>query len=508
MWEGSKAKYSTSRSNNAVGIVVSLVALGFLCVPVYVGRLPGPLKIFAPTRTGHEDVQSPFLLRNFNDTINSTPKASSPSFFANGFEFGVRHPSAPAVLFAHLQGPRGEHFACFLRPQGEEYRCPDSQALDAGLWNVSVTLVRLQKGSAVLGNTSLLDLITRRNMAYFEELKPFVEYPGNGKRLFTFSWNKTARPVGLLPAAKAARCSTEDPAGVWVPFSAPCQPPLCAGTVDQDLFNAPINANMSMRHIFAPFSCHYYFFSKEEATACLATQQVMFVGDSRTRHLVDHVRMWLGDVQGLGHIGLENPYHFGLGRLLNSEQAEELRMAVARGRTVVMNSVLHDMADFYRFSGGTAMEDVRLYYDAALCSKCKKDTAKECKCKKPYAVQRFMANVDRLRVLLQEAWVEGGRTLDEEAPHYWVSMNKCPPPGKGKLFSWQSADSVFELEDYARRRLGASAARHIDLRPHALAAPVEWWVDEVHYQGKGQTFFNHVSLQVILNHICPVPEQT
>lgn len=302
----------------------------------------------------------------------------------------------------------------------------------------------------------------------------------------------------MLLAFAPSLCS-DDPHGMWVPFDGVCQPPRCAGTINST-FTLP---NSAQSYIFQPFSCYYKFFSRAEARKCWLAAQPILMGDSRMRYLQNHIRYWLQDVP-VDRIANEWPAQFGLDFLLQSEGMADIYQAVLQGRTIIMNSILHDLAEFGRFSS-TLTRDARRFFGLSYCGGCNQTLTVACDCNKPFPPERYLANMKRLREVLKAAQKEREQTLGrpmQPLPFFWVTMHRKPPYPRDNIYPWHSNDVLYEFEGYAERVMSEAGVTHINMRPHQLASPPEWWEDFVHYGTNETSLFQHISLQIILNRIC------
>jgi hypothetical protein len=407
------------------------------------------------------------------------------------------------LFHAAMTGPQGEHFACFLEREAEGYSCKDLQYLDRGVWRVKVTLVRTccrshacprHEGTGL----SVLEYVLKQGIKTFKEFQHDFKYPY--RKLLEFEWNATSSQE--LPVPHGIKC-THGSRGVWRPIDERCIPPACKGTIDGELVRSESNANRGMHHSFSPFNCSYFWFSKEEALQCLSSKRPLLVGDSRMRQLRQHAEFWLG-TNVFGSIPLEFPHHFGLPLLLKSSRSAELFVAVANNRVVLMNSIVHDLADFSTMSKKTTTVDYRFYWNLTGCNGCNGKLATDCNCTgKHGALQEYLANVERLGKLLQqglESASSGG-----ESNLFWVSQFRSPPFHGTNFFSWQTHDFLSDLEERVVSLLADVPVRRLDLHSHVMAAPLAWWDDIMHYGRNNDSFFQHITLQVILNHICTVP---
>lgn len=455
------------------------------------------------------------------------------------------------VLFAQLDGPQGQHYGCFMEKNPQGYTCPDFYRLEEGTWDVSVLVVRSQCPLKSLSRSSdLLQYIEDNSVATFEDWQTMVNYPY--KTVLDFKWKKPAarksraaiesKPSSSTSAATAAaaqRCTGNEP-GRWIPFNGDCSSTTaCAGPIDQSIFKSSFSEEHNLHHIFAPFDCHFRVFDAPAARQCITDRKLVLAGDSRVWHIYEHIKWWLGDVDGLDTIGLANPQHIGLSAMLNTALVVKLYEAAVQGRAIVINSLLHDVADFRRWKPNQ-VGDVRLLWNLTACGVCMGETTADCDCDgKMFAPQRYLQSVQRLKEVLGIAANERAEylqdddannnnsprqdkqqqgNLDEYKPNdslydgsssssstfYWMSMHRKPPGPGEELFSWQTGDVLYALEEYASQQLTEQGLmQHIDLRPHVLTAHPDWFNDLVHWGKNPKSFFQHFSLQVILNRVCP-----
>jgi hypothetical protein len=226
----------------------------------------------------------------------------------------------------------------------------------------------------------------------------------------------------------------------------------------------------------------------------------MLVGDSRMRSLHAHSHVWLGP-GALELVSLSQPMHVGLGLLLLQEKVKlRVMRALSQGRVIVLNSLLHDLMYFV---GDDPAQSVRAWWDASACGTCRK-TAESCGCAtKVNVVQRYLQNLRTLAELLADS-----RALGHAGRVFWVSQHRLTPMSNSTLQRrffggslWQLHDLLFAAEDRAAEILASAGVEHIDLRYHMLAAPPQWWNDDVHY-GYNFSLFEHTSMQAILNAVC------
>jgi hypothetical protein len=413
--------------------------------------------------------------------------------------FKIRPALAGDFLFyAAMKGPADQYFGCFLELQGGLHSCKDLSLLDSGVWAVDIILVRtrcVSKRWPAHMQLGVVDYIMADQVYRFEDFSKVFKYPFHS--VLQFNWNATASPW-VLPVKKACR---DDWHGMWIPYTGKCQP-SCHGLVDEALLWNEFNKLQSMNHIFKPFSCRYHFFSKAEAQECINRTRPLMVGDSRMRFLREHADAWLG-MKSFDGIGLESPHHIGISLLLKSKTSVELSKAIAEGRTIVMNSLLHDVAPVGEWGHWTTTtEDFRYFWNLTGCGLCTDHLAANCNCTKYWSVQKYILNIKSLRAMLLDV-LGGAAGSSKENRVFWVSMNKRPPIDQDEMFDWQTPDVLLDLESKA---VGILLERirmhHIDVRPQLWAAPARWWLDSVHFGMSPESFFQHSILQTILNSIC------
>lgn len=205
----------------------------------------------------------------------------------------------------------------------------------------------------------------------------------------------------------------------------------------------------------------------------------------------------------------------GLDLLFNTEDRSSLYEAILEGKTVVMNSVLHDL---YRSktllaNPNTTTASFRYYTGLDACGMCV-GRARECQCSKPNSIRRYQKNMGTLADLLRSArqamGVSRANDQDENPMQnrfFWLTMHRGPPtekyrlhPSTGKLGLLH--DLLWEVEDIAARIMTNAGAFHLDFRPHLTTAPTVWWDDHVHYGKRENSTFIHHSVQILLNHVC------
>lgn len=444
-------------------------------------------------------------------TFSGRTPSKAPSFklIPFGDVFGIQQvPAASAsrqlyALHARLVGPANQHFGCFLaRSANGTHYCPEAAGLDPGLWQVHVTLVRGPANDPPEGCVAparalataakplfpLLDYIREGRFPRFKDFLKCFKYPYAPVLEATWTKEESAEH-GTLPL-----CKGPGGPGRWLP-----------GTdgADAAIVAHPMNAERGIQHIFAPFSCRLRLFTADAARACASRLNLTLAGDSRTLHLAEGFRTWLGpDV--LTYVPLYKPYRLGLTHALRTAEGDALRAAIREGRTVLVNSVLHDVAEFYSTTKAT---DIHLAWGQYVSCppECEGQTALRCGCRKTRAVEAFVDTVRRLRAQVADLTDEAAAAGDSPPRVYWVSLHKRPPSPPDIFYDWQTADVILELESFAAAELAAVGSGHVDLRWMTGSAPGAWWDDPVHY-GKLESrhsLFLHVTLQAILAAVCP-----
>jgi hypothetical protein len=432
-------------------------------------------------------------------------------------------------LHARLTGPHGQQFSCFLaRSEDNTHHCPTTDGLEPGEWNVNITLVRspvkkqLQKclpalkksdsGSSGSSTTfSVVDYILAGDFPTFTTFLNCFEYPY--KTVLQGTWTKAALNITKEDPADNIEnsnklCQGPGGPGTWIRFSNSCSASnLCQGTVSDDVFNHKSNLQRGIQHVFKPFSCRPQFLSKNDARECALENSITLAGDSRTLHLVTGFQQWLGQ-DAVQFIPLYRPYRLGLTHAWSQPSGALLRKAIRSGKILIINSVLHDVAEFY---STTTAEDVTKAWSTYVdCSKkeCIGKLALECGCRKQWAVKAYLKSIHDLRDDIMAARKEALETHKKDTESlpvprvYWVSLHKRPPSPPDVFYDWQTADVVLELENRASFELAKAGVEHIDLRWMTGAAPGEWWDDPVHFGKEKKSMFLHSTLHAILNQVC------
>jgi hypothetical protein len=437
---------------------------------------------------------------------------TSHSFLVTGVS--PSPPGAPLLgltLFAALAGPRREHFSCFMVPlPNGSHACPHAERLEPGEWAGSVVFVRhyaagraAECGGGLRGEAaaplSLRRYILAKNFSTFDDYRECFGYPHTSA--LNFTWHKTALAVGGGEGQAGSVCAGGEGPGRWVALPSRCAPPLCAGAPDPRMLGGRRNAGRGLRHVFVPWGCHYRFFRAREARACLAARRVLLVGDSRVRNLADHVEAWLGARAAPQFVSLVDPHRFGLAWGLRSGAADAVADALAEGRTVVMSSLLHDIGNF---RNDTAVADIRRFWAAGSCPGCDAGEVLACQwcLQKRGAPRAYQAHLHALVKVVRQGRARAQARGVAPGRAFWLSQHKRQPVAAEEAHTWQFSDILHSLEDLAAGALGAGGVRHVDLRPHLLAAPAGWWDDKVHWGKDDRSMFKHMSLQVVLNRVC------
>ncbi|KAH7624222.1 hypothetical protein Ndes2526B_g01482 [Nannochloris sp. 'desiccata'] len=426
-------------------------------------------------------------------------------------------------LHARLSGPNGQQFGCFLfRSEDNTHHCPTAAGLELGEWNVNITLVRspvkeqlrqcrpgktaLYKksnaGSSKSSTTfSIIDYILAGDFPTFEAFLNCFQYPY--APVLQAKWIKTQGPDTNDNYRTQEICQGPGGPGTWIDHSEPCSTTnICQGAVDDEIFNHISNIERGIQHIFKPFSCRPQLFDTTDARTCALDNSITLAGDSRTLHLVTGFQRWLGK-DAVQFIPLYKPYRLGLTHAWSQPSGAQLRKAIRSGKAILINSVLHDVAEF--FSTTTAEDVMKAWSKYVDCSseECSGKLALQCGCRKQWAVKAYLSSIDTLRDDIIAARKEALKDKNAPEPRvFWVSLNKRPPSPPDVFYDWQTADVVRELEDRASMELGKAGVEHIDLRWMTGAAPGRWWDDPVHFGKNKKSMFLHSTLHAILSQVC------
>jgi hypothetical protein len=258
--------------------------------------------------------------------------------------------------------------------------------------------------------------------------------------------------------------------------------------------------------LFRPFHGKgYRQFTPIEAKECVNKHKVVFVGDSRMSQLYNSVRHWIKLETSTGDypqaVETNRFPTFGLGSLLKDPFRATMWRHIIAGRTLIINSMLHDIAQFNK---NITIEAVHKYYDPQICEQCAStDTPKQCGCSKPHAIAKYMSNMQLVRSLIDDAVAERVARGLPPPKIYWLSMPKRPPTLDSYSYPWQTSDILDAMTDLAAETL--SHYSHVDLAPVLQAASTDWWIDSAHLGGWPPSMLQYVSLQLLLNRICGEP---
>jgi hypothetical protein len=436
------------------------------------------------------------------------------------------HPILRHSLHARLNGPHGQQYSCFLaRSEDNTHHCPTAVSLEPGEWNVNITLVRSPvkkqrrqcrpnktafskisnaSGSKSLNTFSVIDYILAGDFPTFESFRRCFKYPYES--ILQTKWIKIEETDKNAVAKRNKNqeiCQGPGGPGTWIAHSKPCSiTNICQGEISDDIKYHKSNIERGIEHIFKPFTCRPQFYDKNDARTCALDNSITLAGDSRTLHLVIGFQQWLGQ-DAVQFIPLYRPYRLGLTHAWSQPSGAQLRKAIRSGKAVLINSVLHDVAEF--FSTTTAEDVMKAWSKYVDCSseRCSGKLALECGCRKQWAIKAYLTSINALRDDIIAAREDALK--DKNAPEpkvFWVSLNKRPPSPPDVFFDWQTADIVKELEDRASMELEKAGVVHIDLRWMTGAAPEQWWDDPVHFGKEKKSMFLHGTLHAILSQVC------
>lgn len=406
------------------------------------------------------------------------------------------HSVGGLALFARLEGPRRQHFGCHLDTFADGlYGCEDTARLEAGTWKVSVFVERIQGGPperCLPPGTSrdsenpipMLDYILGTNFSTFAEFRGCFAYV-YARPISLALWTKK-RSVSSVDKPWTRKCGPSEP-GLWMRRSergairGPTRP-------DPTMFDEQQGPSWIPRHVFAPFHCRYRLFTAEQARSCMNRERFHFIGDSRTRQLWRHAMNWTGLHTLPGKVVADR---LGLATLVSDEAF--VLAPLLQGRTVILSSLLHDMAEF---AGYNTIGQIRRAWDAGYCGMCSEDTeVPECECvasNKTYAPQRYLANLEKLAAMLRRTKPRGKLV--------WLSYDNQPPAKDMHLHTWQSHDILMPLLQRAKQVL-APYATVVDLGPMMASSPNGWWIGP-HFRSEGRNMFVNMAVQILLNGVC------
>ena len=429
--------------------------------------------------------------------------------------------SAASLFYAFLQHSSGAWYGCYLKwTDSNTLRCGGSENLLAGLWGVQVFVyrqpgakfiqMRLTDPSQVYGE-GLLAFLEKVKVDHFNEWKEYFDYNVSSVGCALIGIQESG---GRRPSKPVKQEGTDlDTTGTWSPLLKDRPNEDAWEGVPQEVLDSASDRSRDMEHFFCPFNGKTFrHFSQAEMRSCMMDHQLVFIGDSRTKQLYNLARYLVNGSDASTYplvIETNKVPNFGLASLLKDPQMSTLQQYIAQGDTILLNSLLHDLADFAHKS--LKVEDVHKYWDPALCKNCKAgSTPRACGCsKKPYPVQSFISNLLLVRSLIEEA-IANRTSRGLPAPRvYWLSIPKRPPIVDSLVYPWQTPDVIDYLYDMSVKIL--SNYSHVDLRPHMQTAPAHWWDDNVHWGGFyhvdgrkkwAPSMFQYTSLQVIMNHVC------
>ena len=481
-----------------------------------------------------------FKLETFGDmfSVQEDPASSSP---------GLRYSLHATLTGANLSNSSGQFFGCFLArwPNGTHV-CTESAALKSGKWHVNVTLIRIPASKPtpecvpssskmeVLSSpsSSILDYILQGNFPTFKHYLKCMKYPYQPvlegtwmkketqlsfatKGTTTSQKNKaSSRSVkGTMEVVEnpnadqqKRKCRGPGGPGAWIEHSGSCKDSgLCIGEITDTIKFHKSNKQRNMKHIFAPFSCRPRFFPTQKARTCVNNIKLAFSGDSRTLHFVSALQEWLGSDFTPTFFPLYRPYRLGLTHALATPAGDALREAIRSNRTVIINSVLHDVAEFY--STTTAADVIHSWSKYVTCADtCNGKLALDCGCRKTWAIRAYLDAITQLGEDIKSAREEALKTQSPLPRVFWVSLHKRAPSPPDVFYDWQTADVVWELESAAAALLETAGVEHIDLRSMTGSAPSGWWDDAVHFGREKSSLFLHSTLQAILSRVCETDE--
>ena len=272
------------------------------------------------------------------------------------------------------------------------------------------------------------------------------------------------------------------------------------------------NADRGLTHLFLPLltsnstanNNKQLFLTREQVFECLTQNNInlTLAGDSRTFHIVAGLITWLKSDTMVSFIPLYRPYRLGLRHSWITEQGDELRRAIRSGGVLVINSILHDIAEFYF---DTRVGDVRRSWSnyttcPEACDRAGEVLALQCGCHKQYAIRAYVDMIDTLK---QEI---AGAVKEQQGKRpriFWVSMHKRPPaPPQDVFYEWQTADIVQDLESRAARELEGVGVKHLDLRWMTASTPAAWWDDPVHFGKYKNSLFSRALVHAIVKTVC------
>lgn len=410
-------------------------------------------------------------------------------------------------IAARLLGPNEEHFGCHFEFDGTLYRCPSASGLGKGIRDVEAVVVRQPrpgveeerclpgKLAGEKGPISLVDYIVGMDPVYFSDLEACLAYPY--KLAAKGKWNKgEAIPTRRPPEEVSCNeTSSQDLFGALVPVSQKSAFLKGNEGLDSSILEDSGNIQRGARHVFAPNTCRYRIFNRTEATKCLSSRRVNFLGDSRMRQIWQHARNWTGKNFG-GHVIIDR-----LGLATVADETKGFKWTVPdllfRGQTVVLNSLLHDVADY---ANDTSVSSIRKLSEPEFCPQCEDGKVlldcPECSYKKRRTIQKFLLNLNKLASQLSA----GGISRSRGSRLFWVQIDNQPPLLNKNIWTWQSHDVLTALLDKAYEVLRPYATE-VDLRPMIVSSPNKWWAGP-HFKAHEKDLMAHMALQIIMNAVC------
>jgi len=468
-------------------------------------------------------------------TQNSSDWTFNIVMRSNSGDFGVEVSDksggvvAGLSLFAVLSGPAGRHFGCYLAPLADNtHTCRGSSMLEPGIWTAAVVLVRRPvtiglnaaqclpqppgPGSVSDPGESLdmLAYVSMRELDSFNDLLACFEYPFS--IIWEHTWTKprisrtTAMPwkCGEFgPWCPVCKGSTEG-LGRWIPIPAETEPDKDNLYPDAAVLADQRHRDPAYRFVYVPFSCRYRMFRPKEAAQCLRQKKPLIIGDSRLQGARHHIFNWLRNagepVKIMDMVKLDD--RLALAKYLHEDGGgrKEILGALAEGRTLLVNSLLHDIASLEK-RNLTVTEAVR-YLGPDQCPAGCNGTVDACNCaEKRRPTSTYLDNVGLLASLLSS------RPSDSPGRFVWLTIDRRPPSlnqTENPMWGWQTPDITLSLESAAAKILARQLNGHVDLRGMMDSAPPIWYDDPVHFSGKSgrAQLFMHAAVQMMLSEIC------
>lgn len=449
-------------------------------------------------------------------------------------------------LFASLRGPGGaRQFGCYLVPVSEDtHVCENSGMLEAGQWEVNLVLVRRHKsnnGDNKDGTVKctlrpgseeddkdeslgMVDYLKARQFSSFNEILSCFEYP------FSVVWNATWTHTPRTPQTQTlfglgsskvtscgeftSRCpicngggNTPTTEGRWIAIPKDNEPSTDLDQLypDKTILSDARHQDPHRRFIFTPFSCRYRMIRPKEAAQCLREKRPMFVGDSRLQGLRFHIVNWLRNASekvDISPMAANLNDRLALARYLHADGGgrEQIAAALKQGRTIVINSLLHDIASLEKRN--LTVEEANRYLGNDQCGSDCHGTVDICNCtEKRHPVETYLGNVANLAYLLKQT------PPNSPGKFIWLTMDRRPPstdPTQNPIWGWQTPDVTLSLESSASHILSSAWHGHVDLRGMMSSADPVWYDDPVHFEGKWgrPQLMMHMAVQMVLSEIC------